>query len=125
MKKRILSQLITVRLDDDPRDIATELLDIALSDATEAEKASGAGQVIDDALVLGGPVGGILETLDGPAAAHLAGVAQELIGQAHARIVAQLATRIEEAEERLRDRGVPESAIEAIREALRIDELAA
>jgi hypothetical protein len=125
MKKGFLARLILVTLAEDPRDLATELVDIALSDDTDDDKAEDIGKVIDDALVLSGPVGGILEGIDGPAVEHLAGLGLALVEQTRVRVVEDLAERFDEVEEQLRDRGVPDSAIDAMREVLRLDELAA
>jgi hypothetical protein len=125
MKKGFLSRLILLTLAETPRDVATELVDIALSDDTDAEKAEDIGEAIDGALVLSGPVGSILEGIDGPAMEHLAGLGLALVEQTQARVMEKVSDRFEEGVERMRDRGVPESAIDAMREVLRLDELAA
>ncbi|MFT5679870.1 MAG: hypothetical protein ACI8RZ_000775 [Myxococcota bacterium] len=125
MKRGFLARLILVTLAEDPRDLATELIDITLSDDPDDEKAEDIGDVIDAAFILTGPVGSILEGIDGPAVAHLAGLGLALIEETQVRVMETVSDRFEEGVGRMRDRGVPESAIDAMREVLRLDELAA
>ena len=121
MKKRFLGKLITVKLTDDPQQIAAGLIDIAFSSADDRTEAL--GEAIDDAVAFSGPVGGLLEAVDGAVAERLAELGQALIEQTLQRTAAAIDDRIGQLEQRLRERGVPEASIGEVREILRLDEL--
>ena len=120
-----LSQLLRVRLEDDPQDIAADLLDVAFDAGSPTDKAEAMGQRIDDAFAFSGVVGGVLEGLDDEAAEQLAAVTLALIGQARVRVVEEISAQVEEVEERLRDAGVSEALIAELRGLLRLDGRAA
>jgi hypothetical protein len=121
-QRLILRQLISVQLDADPQVIAADLLDVAFSDTTDAEKAEDVGDLIDDAIRFDGVIGGLLNDR---AAEQLAAVSLELVGQVRERVLERVEGQVEELAERLRDGGVSEGLIEELRDILKLDELAA
>ena len=124
-KRKFLQQLIQVRIEDDPQEIAANLLEIAFNGESNEDRAEDIGDLIDDAITIEGVVGGFLEGLDDSAAEQLAEVSLELVDQAKVRILERIDLQIEELEERLRDGGVSDDLIDEIRGILRLDELAA
>lgn len=118
MKKNILRKLITIRMEDDPQEVAAGLLDVLTSGESDEARAEAAGDVIDKAIVFSGPVGGLLEGLDDAAAERLAGVALELAGQARIRALEEIDARIARLD-------ISIAVKTELREALKLDELAA
>lgn len=123
-RRAFLAQLVRVRLTENPQDIAAGILDAAL-DAAPEDRAEAIGEVVDDAITFEGALGALLEGVDDVAAEHLAEIILSLINQARERIEEEVAARVEEAEERLRDAGVSEALIRELGEVLSLDAMAA